>query len=387
MPCSVSFFCRRYLRGRDLWGVSVGLSGVMWVSVVFQAVIWFAAIRIGKYKLIRKAQPEAMQEIIVAVIGIVTLILTFAKEPIFPSSRPAPIVIISLLIIGITAPLMGLVENWLRRGAGQVFDPKRFWGHLFGNCFGALAAGLFFAAGQTVNGFTDFARNFSDASAFNIVLPITTLIIFAFVRQQQTQICPKLDQMVKDEQNWAEKIRGYSLLDLNQIFNCVFLIAATFIGASTILYLFSFSLLQAKSGTPVEFSLQIALAILALVGFLLICGSPLSWDNRTVYFTFLTGTPGVLIATMVWLALLKESFWRNLFAVAFVGAGYILYCAAVVLGVVYRKSPTGDPEEGLAESTAEPIAVKETFELHYFAAAILFGALTVLLGVLRLSHT
>lgn len=378
----------------------MGISGVTWVSLLFQALIALANIKFGKYKVIRKAQPEWLQDIVVWLLLIVSGICTAAKQPLFPSTWPVALVAGLLLFLGILAPLLGRAENLLRRnGSGIIFEEHRFRGHLLTNFLGASAAGAFFWAAHSVPGFIDFTHQFKDASAFNIVLPLTTVVAFAFVRQQQIAKCPDLDELVADKADWKSGINGYSLSDWNQLSNCIYLIASTFMATSTILYLFAFSLLQAKHSDPVAFSPQLALAIVAFLAFLLACGSPWSWDNRTVYFTFLTGTPGALIATMIWLSLLQPSPARNVFAVPFVGIGYAAYCGATVLGVMHGRRAARDagaskPPESAAPDAKPPESAapvsqppSETLELHYFAAAILGIALTIMLGVLYLSNS
>lgn len=119
--------------------------------------------------------------------------------------------------------------------------------------------------------------------------------------------------------------------------------------------------------------------------FLLICGSPLLWQHRAVYLTFLTGTPGAIIAAMVWLWLLKSSFTRNLFAVLLVAVGYLLYCVLAVLGLVYGQSETTGATSTSGGGSAGP--PRDKVELFYFSAAIFALALTVLLGALYFSNT
>jgi hypothetical protein len=281
-------------------------------------------------------------------------------------------------------PLVGVIENRVRAHGDQVFALSRFPGHLISNFFGASAVTAFYWVGHSTPGFTAFTQQFSDASAFNVVLPLSTMVIFAFVRQQQAAECPNLNQLVHDKKTkgteLAAGLRGYSLADAHQLLNCLYLIVALFMGASTILYLLAFTIVQARHGTPVAFSPQMAIAMVALMGFLFACGTPMSWGNRTVYFSFLTGTPGTLIVAIIWLALLAPSTARNVFTIVLIGVGYILYCALAIFGVLRGKHAPASSVEGETTPTAE------TIEVHYFAAAILAVALTVLLGVLYLSQ-
>ena len=365
----------------------MGLSAVMWVSLAFQAILGAANIvEIKGHKLIRKAQPEAWQDWIVLVLSLLAAGLTFAHKPLFPSTASVFAVTVFILTFALLPPLVGAFENRFRADGDKVFALSRFGGHIITNFFGASAVAAFFWVGSSTPGFTTFTQQFSDASAFNVVLPLATVVIFAFVRQQQVAQCPNLNQLVRDKKEKPEELsaalRGYSLADGHQLLNCLYLILALFMGASTILYLLAFTIVQARHGTPVAFSPQMAVAMVALMGFLFACGTPMSWSNRTVYFSFLTGTPGTLIVAIVWLALLAPSTARNVFTIVLIGVGYILYCTLAIFGVLRGKHApsTATGAEGETKTTAE------TIELHYFAAAILAVALTVLLGVLYLSQ-
>jgi hypothetical protein len=136
-------------------------------------------------------------------------------------------------------------------------------------------------------------------------------------------------------------------------------------GAGMILYLFAFTLEQAKAGHPLGLSWQLVVAIVALLAFLVACGLPASRQHQAVYLTFLTGTPAALMVSVVWLALMQQSTVRNVFALAIIVVGYVLYCTEAVLGS--RRS------------------TDDKVQLHYFSAAAFAVALTVLTGALYFS--
>ncbi|WP_415624177.1 hypothetical protein [Mycobacterium intermedium] len=71
-----------------------------------------------------------------------------------------------------------------------------------------------------------------------------------------------------------------------------------------------------------------------------------------------------------------------MFTIVLIGAGYILYCTLAIFGVLRGKHAPSTASGAEGETTT----TDETIELHYFAAAILAVALTVLLGVLYLSQ-
>ncbi|MDZ7929299.1 hypothetical protein [Rhodococcus sp. NPDC076796] len=371
---------------------------IVWVSVAFQVVILILST--APQNIYPKAQPIWINFLIATVlIQVPVLILTGAASSLvtgeasfalYPASTPAWVVGLTLLTLGISSPLAGLLEWRFRRHGNEVFDAKkRFRGHFLGNLTGALAAAGFFWAVERTPGFTAWLESYQYESAFNIVLPLVTLVIFAFVRYQQLADCPNLDDKIKaDHQDWKSCIRGSSLSNAHQVLNTIFLIAVTFIGASAVLYLFSYAIVESRHNTPIDFSAQLGLAISALLVFLIVCGLPQGklWDsktwswNRAVYLTFLTGTPATLVATMVWLALVKDSPTRNIFAITIVGAGYLLYSSIAILGVVYSKRPS-------SLSSIENDRQPERLQLHYFAGAILAVALTIFLGVLYFTST
>ena len=134
----------------------------------------------------------------------------------------------------------------------EVFAPDRFLGHLATNVVGALAAAAFVWVGRSTPGFSTFADDFKGDAAFNIVLPMSTLVIFAFVRWQQIDKCPDLDNLVEQKKDWKSCIRGFSLTHVHQLINTFYLIVVTFTGATMILYLFAYAMKMAKAGKPLE---------------------------------------------------------------------------------------------------------------------------------------
>jgi hypothetical protein len=225
----------------------------MSVSLAIQAILGAANIvEIKGHKLIRKAQPEAWQDWIVLGFGLLAAGLTFARRPIFPSTASVFAVAVITLTFGLVPPLVGVMENRVRAHGDQVFALSRFPGHFISNFFGASAVAAFYWVGHSTPGFAAFTQQFSDASAFNVVLPLSTMVIFAFVRQQQAAQCPNLNQLVHDKKTKGTELsaglRGYSLADAHQLLNCLYLIVALFMGASTILYVLAFTIVQARHG-------------------------------------------------------------------------------------------------------------------------------------------
>jgi hypothetical protein len=333
------------------------------VSFVLQLVLfWFS-----EYKM-PQAQPERRQKNVVFIINVVALSLTAFSIPLYHFVLGVmPIAVgAGLLALAIFPPVSGLIEA---RGEGNsgIFTKDRFYPHLATNVLGALAAAAAVWVGYSTPGFDEFTIQFKDEAALNIVLPLTTIVIFAFVRWQQVSECPNLDELVEQKDSGAleDGIRGFSLSHLHQLSNAIYLIAVTFMAAGMILYLFAFTLDSAKHHHPITLSWQIASAIVGILAFLFACGIPKVRKHQAVYLTFLTGTPAALTAVVVWLALMQQSAIRNIFAMSIIIVGYVLYSTLAVLG-----SRRDD---------------KEKVQLHYFSAAVFAVVLTLLAGTLYMS--
>lgn len=377
----IAFEHHRRSGGRD--EMILGRSPLICISLAIQIALLFV-----NSTMSLPVQPEKTKKRISDAITALSALSTAFLFTIFPAKLPVVAVAAALLVASALPPCVGLLENRFRQHGEEIFAERRFPGHLTTNMLGAFAVAAFFWIGHSTNGFVAFTQKFSDASAFNVVLPLTTLVVFAFVRWQQVSECPNIDDIVVQQGEWDRLIRGSSLSSWHQRLNTFYLIIATFLGASTILYLFAFSVVQAKNGYPIDFSLQMGLAILAFLAFLFACGGPWSWNNRAVYFTFLTGTPGALVAALIWLILLRPSTARNVFAVTVVGVGYLLYCAGAILGGIAAKS--GPEKAGhqtiYGEGVPGAAGTRDRIELHYFSAAVFAVALTVLIGALYLSQ-
>lgn len=337
---------------------------VVWVSVGMQ--LGLAAF--SQFAM-PKAQPAKIGEAFVFLSTAAAIICTTSGTSVSPAAWPiSPLGVLAvLLVLAVLPPVLGLIESKVRKDGAEVFARDRFPGHLLSNVLGALAAAAFVWSGRATPGFDSFAVVFQNSAAFNVVLPMTTIVILAFVRWQQVAKCPELDEIVdsKHKEEWQNCIKGYSLKHWHQFTNTLYMIVVTFTGATMILYLFAYALVQAKAGDPLSFSWHIGVSMGVLLLFVCACGSPWSRENRAVYMTFLTGTPAVLVAALIWLALLENSTTRNVVAVSIIGIGYILYCAEAVLG-----STRGS---------------KEGVQLHYFSAAAFAVALTLLVGALYYS--
>lgn len=347
-----------------------------------------------------KAQPEKIQTRLIFAASAVSLYCTWIGFSLGPGALPfSPIYFaVGLLLVALAAPIIGILEQRHAPPGKPIFDQSRFWPHFISNFLGAIVVSAFILLARSTPGFDDFVHNFEGNAAFNIVLPMTVLVIFAFVRVQQLDHCSRLDRLVRQEGNWQECIRGYSLRHIHQFLNTLYLIFATFAAATMILYLFGYSVRRAKVSSPLPFTWQLGAAMIVLILFLLSCAlaqlkvlllrvtktSPYlaklsakvkemveadkdreSSGMRAVYLTFLTGTPATLVVMLIWFALLQESVRRNIAATLIIGGGYLLYTAVVVSEV------SGDDGGKV--------------RLHYFSAAAFATVLVVLAGALYYS--
>ena len=336
------------------------------------AVVVSVALQCGLVVLIAfspPVRPERIGKIVGILIGAIALICTTFGLALYPAAlQTSPVWIATgFVLLSLLSPLAGLVESRVRKNGQAVYStgilpgtPNRLPGHLITNVLGALAvAGLVWVAHST-NGFD---AKFADDSAFNIMLPLATAVVFAFARWQQVNACPTIDERAT-ESNHEDLIVGFSLRHWHQLLNVLYLIIATFAATTAILCLLAFAMEQSKAGHPLTLSWQAVLGIVISLLFVYACGGPWARDNRAVYLTFLTGAPAALCGILIWLSWFREGAARNIAALAVVGVGYPVYCVEAVLG-----SRSGG----------------EKVHLHYFTAAGIALILVILLSAMYAS--
>jgi len=324
-------------------------------------------------------RPDLVKNILGFAITALATVFTAFGISLFPASLPVGVIAATLCALAVIPPILGKLEAKYRKNGQAVYStgvkpgaPNRFPGHITTNLLGALATSAIVWVVHTTDGFD---RHFAGASgesalevnyaAFNITLPLATVVVFAFVRWQQVDACRDIDARVKrGDADWENQIVGYSLRHPHQLANVFYLIGVTFTAATTILYLVAYAMARSKANDPLAISWQVVVTIVICLSFLYACGSPRSRENRAVYLTFLTGTPAALCGVLVWLSLFEGGVARDFATISIVGIGYIAYCIEVVLGSRSRG---------------------EKLELHYFSAAGVATVLVVLLGALYVS--
>lgn len=339
------------------------ITAIKLVSILLQGVL----LAVDKFAM-PKAQPSKIQEPIVFVVSLASIGATSLDFPFYHYLLAVNVwaVLGVLLLLAIAPPVAGKIEAKLRNNP-QIYTPDRFKDHLVNDMLGFLVAALFIVLARWTTGFEAYTMTFKNEAAFNIVLPLTVTTIFAYVRWQQVDACSDLDgKIARNEPDWESQITAFSLRYVNQLLNVVYLILVTFTGASTILYMFAFTLDRAKHHNPLPLSLPLAIAIVGILAFLLYaCGRPSMKKHDAVYLNFLTGAPAALMVIVVWLALLKESTLRNFFALGVIVIGYAAYSILVILG--------------------NRVSGQAKVQLHYYSAMAFAVALTLLAGALYIS--
>lgn len=273
-------------------------------------------------------------------------------------------VTIVLTGLAVMPPIAGLIENRVRPNGREVFDVKRFPGHLLTNVLGALAAAAFVWAALSTPRFDEFNKAFGDDAAFNIALPLATVVAIAFVRSEQERQSGGLDLRSASDEVAQPEIVGYSLRHVHQLLNTIYLAVVVFTAGATMLYLFAQAISSAKVGRPLDVSWAVVVSVVLTMLFFLACGLPQSRGSRTVWITFATGTPAVLIMALVWLALFQESALRNATIGLVVGGAYVAYCVEFIL------AERGDGNR---------------IEFHYFSSVVILLVITMLLGAIYIS--
>lgn len=339
------------------------ITAINLVSIFLQGVL----LAVDKFAM-PKAQPSKIQEPIVFVVSLVSIGATSLDFPFYHYLLAVNVWVVLglLLLLAIAPPLAGKIEAKLRNDS-QIYTPDRFKDHLKNDMIGFVVAALFILLARWTTGFEAYTMTFKNEAAFNIVLPLTVITIFAFVRWQQVDACPDLDDRIaRNEPDWGSQITAFSLRYVNQLLNVLYLILVTFTGASTILYMFAFTLDRAKRHDPLPLSWPLAIAIVGVLAFLLYaCGRPSMKKHEAVYLNFLTGAPAALMVIVVWLALLERSTLRDFFALGVIVIGYATYSILVILG--NRVSGQGK------------------VQLHYYSSLAFAVALTLLAGALYIS--
>jgi hypothetical protein len=315
------------------------------------------------------AYPTRVRKPLSIVIFGIAASFTVLHIPLYPAAGSVDpwMIVGGLLAFATVSPFAGLLESRYRSDGQAIYSTgmlpgttNRFPGHLLTNISGAVVACAFWWVANSTAGFDQFVAKFPYDAAVNVMVPLSAVAVFAFVRWQQVDACQDIDEAMKHPGGEAT-IAGFSLSHGHQLANVLHLIAATSIATISFLYLVAYGMEQARVGPPLAVSWQVVVTILATLGFLYACGGPWSRANRAVYLTFLTGTPAALGGAILWLSWFRDDTIRNTLMVSIVGIGYLLYCVEAVFA---DWAGDGRPP------------------LHYFSTIGIAVVLAVLLGTM-----
>jgi hypothetical protein len=248
-----------------------------------------------------------------------------------------------LLFVAAGAPISGLIEARLHNNP-KIFERSRFFWHLVTNLAGAAVAILFLYAAHTQKLWLAAQPiKLSEQAALNIALPIAVVITLAFVYSQQVDEYPgmKLDVAHRDPQ-WESEIVGVSLRHVHQLWNVLHLILVGFIGATGILIAACATIVQSVKGSPPGLSVQLALGFAAITVMLSLFGFPAMRKHSAVFWTFSLGMPLCTAVIGVWLSLMRDNLFRDIYLGAFLGFSVLTYAVLMTRdGGSRPKSPSG----------------------------------------------
>ena len=282
-----------------------------------------------------------------------------------------------LLGFAIAAPIAGYFESRrLPDGQDVYCTTDRFWGHLLTNLLGAMTAFALWGVVHSVPSVADtFVKSLSSVNIlFNVMLPLSAVAAFLFVRTQQVDAFRKRDNQHNidegkspdEESDRENKIVGFSLKHWHQQLNFIHLVFATSVASASGLLLVAHGMQATGIGLPAVSWLVIA-AIFATLGFLFACGLKWSRDNRAVYLTFLTGTPAALGGAILWLSCFRANAVRDATIVAVAGIGYVAFCVEAVFADWARDNRRGCPPLHYFVPMAVAVVISVLLCIAYFA--------------------
>lgn len=296
------------------------------LSLILAIVIMVGAACVGP-----KAKPAKICGRIYAIIGIATVALGTLNVPVYPAEIPLPMWVMGavLLVLAAAPPLLGLLENRVKRPR-IAFGRGRFLGHIATNLLGGLLATGTILMSRRVSSMVDSSIAFTNDDLFNVFLPLCASVVLYFVySQQEKQAEP--DSEHKSPRSGVQNRYENSLSRWHQLANVIFLIAVTVSTLSSFVCVFAISMIHAREGNRLPFTWETAIVISAVLIFVLVCGFPGVRDDRSVYMTFLTGTPAVLCVAILWTTFFRDSTLRDAFIYIATTVSYVVYVTLVIL--------------------------------------------------------
>lgn len=291
---------------------------------------------ISQSKWAPNPEPAWLSKWIVTGIAAITLVLTFLHIAAYPAALPLPLWEIGaiLFVIAVASPSLGLLENRLK-APRVAYGSDRTRNHIINNVLGAGVATATIALARRFPGTSADALRFSNDEVFNVFLPLCAMVVLYFVYGQQEHSSPSQSLVVPESDASQTKYEN-SLLRWHQFANVLHLIIMTLVATSSFLYVLAVSMLHSRAGQPLPFTWEPAVTVSLALAFVLACGLPRARDNRSVYLTFLTGTPAILCVSILWTSFFADSMARNAFAFIATSLAYVIYVALVVLDLRER---------------------------------------------------
>lgn len=291
---------------------------------------------ISQSKWAPNPEPTWLSKWIVTGITAITLVLTFTHVAAYPAALPLPLWGIGAILfaVAMASPLLGLLEKRLK-SPRLAYSSDRTRNHIVNNILGAGIATATIALARRFPGTSADSLRFSNDEVFNVFLPLCTMVVLYFVYGQQEHPSPSQSAVVPESVVSQKKYEN-SLLRWHQLANVFHLIVMTLVATSSFLYVLAVSMLHSRAGQPLPFTWEPAVTVSLAIVFVLACGLPGARASRSVYLTFLTGTPAILCVSILWTSFFAESIARNAFAFIATTLAYAAYVTLVVLDLRER---------------------------------------------------
>lgn len=302
-------------------------------ALIGSLVLWF----ISQSKLAPMPEPAWLSKGIGTGITAITLFLTFTtRVPAYPAAIPLPLWSLAacFIAIALTSPMLGLLENRIR-APKVAYNPDSLPIHILTNLLGALLATATVGLARRFPGTSADALRFSNDESFAVFLPLSMLVVLYFAYAQQDTSTTSATHAATTAAADQKKYEN-SLLRWHQFANVLHLIIMTFVATTSFLYVLTVSMLHSRAGQPLPFTIESALTLTLAICFVLACGLPRARNSRSVYLTFLTGTPAILCVCILWISFFQDSLSRNVFAFSVTTLAYATYVTLVVLDLRAR---------------------------------------------------
>lgn len=265
----------------------------------------------------------------IASLGITFFAGLFAT-PIFPAALPVTSSVQISIFFGlaVASPVAGMLEGWIRRKRPVPYSSKRFPMHLATNLCGALIATTFLVLVRRTAGGEPVPAEL----LLSVFLPMSLCAALYFVRSQQLSDIAHAGHgssiKVEPDESWFYE---NSLNRWHQFLNVIHLTVAAFVSTTSLFYALGDTMRRVRAGSPPTLGWETVVIVSLTLMFLMLCGLPLKNQDRTLYMTFLTGTPAALCVAILWFGMYELTPLRNVIAFTVVLVAYGIYVALVAI--------------------------------------------------------